>query len=79
MDKTYEDLLLIDYTNYPNLNNNLLYQSSTTQIKNYVVKNIFSINRPSYFEMESNIKISLMLNKKNYDEDKIKKRNRSFN
>ena len=74
VDKTYEDLLLIDYTNYPNLNNNLLYQSSTTQIKNYVVKNIFSINPPSYFETESNIKISLMLNKKNYDEDKIKKR-----
>ena len=72
IDLTYEDLLE-NKDNYPNFDINLLYQSSTTELENYVVKNIFSISRPSYFETESNLKISLMLNKKNYDEDKIKK------
>ena len=39
-----------------------------------MIQNLISVVRPTYFEMESNIKLSIMLNKNNYDEDKIKKK-----
>ena len=38
-----------------------------------IVKNILSVTKPSYFEIETYLKLSMMLNKKNYDEKKIKK------
>lgn len=39
-----------------------------------IVKNIFSVERPNYFNMESNIKLTMMENKIKYNEDKVKKR-----
>lgn len=38
-----------------------------------MVKNIFSTADPNYFEMESKLRISMMLNRKKYNENKIKK------
>ena len=43
-----------------------------------MVQNLLSVVKPSYFEMESNIKLSIMLNKNNYNEDKIKKKIRTL-
>ena len=40
---------------------------------NVIVKNIISTVEPNYFEMESKLKLSIMLNKNKYDEKKIKK------
>ena len=37
------------------------------------VKNIFSTTEPNDFEMESKLRISMMLNRKNYNENKIRK------
>jgi hypothetical protein len=39
-----------------------------------MVQNLLSVVKPSYFEMESNIKLSMVLNKNNYNEDEIKKK-----
>ena len=36
-------------------------------------KNIFSVLQPNYFEMESKIRLTILLNKIKHDEDKIKK------
>lgn len=85
-DKTYEDFLNDnkDYggCNYPtfdskghcNTNNILEYYVNN---KNYygrlIVKNIFSTTEPNNFEMESKLRISMMLNRKKYNENKIKK------
>lgn len=41
--------------------------------KNAIIKNIFSVETPNYFEMESTIRMSRLLNKIKLDEDKIAK------
>ena len=41
--------------------------------KQAIIKNIFSVETPNYFEMESTIRISRLLNKIKLDEDKIAK------
>ena len=78
---TYYDLLANNQRNsYCNLifdskNHNCCVQTNLTNYYNgrhAVVKNILASSTPSDFEMENNLKISSLLNKKEYDEDKIK-------
>lgn len=78
----YEDLLL----NYENKNyycytyiaidskgHPLCYYESFNNNNAIIVKNIFSTVKPNYFEMESKIKLSILLNKNKEDENKINK------
>ena len=79
--ENYEDLLSYscDYCNY---NQKTYFDSEhcfcningyLTNNNKAIVKNIFSIDEPNYFEMESKIRINKLLNKIKYDEEKIKK------
>lgn len=80
--KTYEDYLKENEyhkysTNYK-LDSKGHYFYGTENLDYYypgilIVKNIFSTTQPNYFEMESKLRISMMLNKKEYNENKIKK------
>ena len=83
--RNYEDLLLEQsskcssntiyfdsYDHCVNNNNDNNYNYLTNNGK-AIVKNIFSIDDPNYFEMESSIRINKLLNKIKYDEEKIKK------
>ena len=83
-DRTYEDLLF-DYETYDKCKScDKIYFDSKqhficndnfilTNQNNAIIKNIFSVTQPNYFEMESKIKLSILLNKINMNEDKIKK------
>ena len=53
--------------NYEDLKYNSAYYPS-----NLIVKNIFSTTHPNNFEMESKLSILMMLNRKEYNENKIK-------
>jgi len=88
-DKIYENFLDRNENNYycsynnPKLDSkgHCFYRDSSNNLEinnnNYpeslIVKNIYSTIEPNYFEMESKLRISMMLNKKNYNENKIKK------
>ena len=83
LDMTYEDLLRnADNNGYSYGTSSIKIDSKNhfyhSDIHNYnnqvMVKMIGSVTKPSYFEMESNIELSKMLNKINYNEDKIKKK-----
>ena len=83
-DRIYEDLLL-DYETYDKSKtcDKIYFDSKQHFICNdnfiltnqnkAIIKNIFSVTQPNYFEMESKIRLSILLNKIKYDEDKIKK------
>ena len=85
-DKTYEDYLNEAEKDKPDCSyNNPKLDSKGHCIYNYenlkyisyypynlIVKNIFSTTKPNYFEMESKLRISMMLNRKEYNENKIK-------
>lgn len=84
--KTYEEFLSED-KNYGYCNNlkldskghcyynieNLDYSGINNYENSLIVKNIFSTTNPNYFEMESKLRISMILNRKKYNENKIKK------
>lgn len=81
--QNYEDLLANSQPNCPNTTtiyfdsyNHLICQNDQKKYflnnNNLIVKNIFSIDQPNYFEMESSIRINKLLNKIKYDEEKIK-------
>ena len=88
-DKTYEELLsesqnygyYCTYNPFDSKNHCNYYigslelktTSKTSYFDHLVVKNIFSTTEPNYFEMESKLRISMMLNRKKYNENKIKK------
>ena len=85
-DKTYKDLLnesqnrgycsydKIDSKGHCNYNiETLKYNGVSSYLDSIMVKNIFSTADPNYFEMESKLRISMMLNRKKYNENKIKK------
>ena len=83
--KTYEDYLIENKNYYdcsysnPKLDSkghciysgSLIFNSDKYP-SNLIVKNIFSTADPNYFEMESKLRISMMLNRKEYNENKIK-------
>lgn len=81
---TYENLLLLsnkenrcyilDSKNNFICSSNLINLGNILNVNNnIIVKNLFSLSSPDLFEMESKIRISKLLNKKKYDEEKIKK------
>lgn len=83
-DRAYEELLLYNeenqnchyYCRYLDSKGHCLCSPVTSYETNgnkVIVKNILSVTKPSYFEIETYLKLSMMLNKKNYDEKKIKK------
>ena len=76
--KTYEDLLSISQNNYCSIaldskNHYLCNYDFLNNSGNIIVKNLFSLSEPDYFEMESKIRLSILLNKKKFDEEIIKK------
>lgn len=82
LDMTYEDLLRNADNDGYSYSTNIKIDSKKhyyhSNIHNYnnevMVKMIGSVTKLSYFEMESNIELSKMLNKINYNVDKIKKK-----
>ena len=56
-----------------NDNNKYNFLTNNANSEKVIVKNIFSVDDPNYFEMESSIRINKLLNKIKYDEEKIKK------
>jgi hypothetical protein len=85
-DKTYEDYLneaeennyycsysnpKIDSKGHCIYSGSLIFNSDKYP-SNLIVKNIFSTTPPNYFEMESKLRISMMLNRKEYNENEIK-------
>ena len=66
-----DDMIIFDSKSHffcDNKNIYAIYNNDKT-----MVKNIFSVESPNYFEMETPIRLSKLLNKKKLDENKIKK------
>ena len=81
----YEDLLKNSESERAYCEGNVIYYDSknhyfcdkeneyVNENQKAIIKNIFSVETPSYFEMESTIRMSRLLNKIKLDEDKIAK------
>lgn len=70
----YSDYILYDYFGHSFDKNKYNIDSPTI-----FVKNIVSFNRPYYLEMDNSIRVSILLNKKDYDESKVFEELKKFN